>query len=187
MLLGDSFPVITCSHKRGGRVATALTDKGFCVTKKLHFYGVKVHIIGVQRQNTLPLPGYVEVTPASVHDLRATRDILEKAEADACVLDKAYADTSLEKKMLRNNTVLLTPKKDKKGWEALLKQREQAFNDLFNKAVSTTRQPVESLFNWINEMTQIQNASKVRSANGLLLHLYGKLAAALLLLSQLNP
>ena len=183
VLLGDSFPVITCSHKREGKVARELTDKGFCATKKLHFYGVKVHTLGLERPGTIPFPQYVMVTPASVHDLTALRGILEKTEADVCILDKAYADTDLAKKMLEQDTVLLTPIKDKKGWEAVFKQREQAFNDLFNKAVATLRQPIESLFNWINELTQIQNASKVRSANGLRLHLYGKLAAALMLIA----
>lgn len=184
VLLGDSFPVITCSHKRAGKVATALTDKGYCATKKLHYYGVKVHMLGLNRPGTIPFPQYVEVTPASVHDLKALREVLEKTKADACVLDKAYGDAALAKQMLKNNNVLLTPLKDKKGWEAIFKQSEQAFNDLFNTAVATVRQPIESLFNWINEHTQIQNASKVRSSNGLTLHLYGKLAAALLLIAN---
>lgn len=185
VLLGDSFPVITCSHKRKGKVARELTDKGFCATKKLHYYGVKVHMLGLQRRGTIPFPQYVEVTPASVHDLAALRGVLEKITADGCVLDKAYADSDLAKKMLRsNNNVLLTPRKDKKGWEALFKQSEQAFSDLFNTAVATMRQPIESLFNRINELTHIQNASKVRSSNGLLLHLYGKLAAAIMLMAD---
>jgi hypothetical protein len=184
VLLGDSFPVITCSHKRQGKVATALTDKGYCATKKLHYYGVKVHLPALKRPGTIPLPQYVEVTPASVHDLTALRSTLEQTVADACVLDKAYADTELSKQMLSNNRVLLTPLKDKKGWETLFKQSEQAFNNLFNTAVATLRQPIESVFNWINELTQIQNASKVRSSNGLKLHLYGKLAAALMIMTE---
>ena len=49
----------------------------------------------------------------------------------------------------------------------MLKQTGQAFSDAFNKAVSTIRQLIESLFNWINELTHIQNASKVRSSKGL--------------------
>ncbi len=48
------------------------------------------------------------------------------------------------------------------------------------------RQPIESLFNWINEKTGIQQASKVRSYQGLLVHAFGWLAAAMLLLA-LNP
>ena len=184
ILLGDSFPVITCSHKRAGKVAKGLTDKGFCATKNLHYYGVKLHLLGLRRPATIPMPQYIEITPASVHDLTASRDILETINADVSILDKAYADTELAKLMQENNRILLTPIKNKKGWEALLKQRDLAFNELFNKTVSTIRQPIESLFNWINEKTQIQNASKVRSENGLKLHLYGKITVALMLLTN---
>ncbi len=38
------------------------------------------------------------------------------------------------------------------------------------------------LFNWINEKTHIQKAGKVRSADGLMLHCWGKLAVAFYLL-----
>jgi len=69
----------------------------------------------------------------------------------------------------------------------ITKQRDLAFNELFNKAVSSVRQPIESLFNWINELTQIQNASKVRSENGLKLHLYGKITVALMILTNFYP
>lgn len=69
VLLGDSFPVVTCSHNRGGKVARELTEKGYFATKKLHFYGVKVHALGLNRASTIPFPQYIDVTPASVHDL----------------------------------------------------------------------------------------------------------------------
>jgi hypothetical protein len=184
IILGDSLPVTTCSHKRGGKVAKELTDKGFCATKNLHYYGVKIHLLGLRRATTMPMPQYIDVTPASVHDLTASRNILETINADFSILDKAYADTDLAKKMQQNGNTLITPIKEKKGWGAALKQKDLAFNDLFNKAVSTIRQPIESLFNWINELTQIQNASKVRSANGLKLHLYGKITVALMIMSN---
>ena len=73
--------------------------------------------------------------------------------------------------MQLNNNLLLTPIKDKKGREALLKKNDQAYVDLYNKAISNVRQPIESLFNWLNELTHIQNASKVRSSSGLKLHI----------------
>jgi hypothetical protein len=37
----------------------------------------------------------------------------------------------------------------------------------------------ESLFNWINGKTGIQRASKMRSYRGLLVHAFGRLAAAI--------
>ena len=49
-----------------------------------------------------------------------------------------------------------------------------------NKAVSSIRQPIESFFNWLNEKTQIQYAGKVRSSKGLFVHIFGKIATALL-------
>lgn len=184
VLLGDSLPVITCSHKRKGKVAAELTNKGFCATKDLHYYGVKVHLLGLRIPGTIPFPQYIEVTPANVHDLAAARNILEKIKADVSVLDKAYADKDLAEKMKENDNVLMTPIKDKKGWEKILKPKDAAFNEIFNTSVAKIRQPIESLFNWINELTQIQNASKVRSENGLKLHLYGKLTVAVMVLAN---
>lgn len=160
VLLGDSFPVVTCSHKRGGTVARELTDKGFCATKKLHFYGVKVHAFGWRRPATLPFPQSFAITPASVHDLTASRHLLENLPADVSVLDKAYADRELARQMRANHNLLLTPLKNKTGWEAALQQSDRAFHDLYNKAVATLRQPIESLFNWINEKTQSKTPLK---------------------------
>ena len=184
IIMGDSFPVVTCSHKRKAKVARDLVDKGFCASKNLHYYGIKVHTFASRRATTIPFPQYFDITAASVHDLTASRAILEKMSADVSIVDKAYCDKELATKMQLNNNLLLTPIKDKKGWEALLKKNDQAYVDLYNKAISSVRQPIESLFNWLNELTHIQNASKVRSSSGLKLHIYGKLAAALLILSN---
>ena len=78
----------------------------------------------------------------------------------------------------KQNLEVRTPVKRKKG-----QKRLSAASKLFSTAVSKVRQPIESLFNWINEKTGIQRASKVRSYRGLLVHVFGRLAAAMLLLS----
>ena len=187
IIIGDSFPVITCSHKRKAKVATELISKGYCASKGLHYYGVKIHAITLQRQGTLPFPQYLEMTPANVHDLNAIRDILVDIPAQISVLDKAYSDADLKKQMQQNGNILLTPIKDNKGWQAFLKQTDQAFTDLFNTTLAKIRQPIEALFNWINEITQIQYASKVRSAQGLKVHVFGKLAAAMFAFVNFNP
>ena len=44
------------------------------------------------------------------------------------------------------------------------------------------RQPIEALFSWLIEKTDIQKASRVRSTKGLTLHVYGRLAAAFIAL-----
>lgn len=184
IIMGDSFAVVTCSAKRGGKVARELTAKGFCSSKGLHYYGVKIHAIALRQPKKLPFPQYFDMTPACVHDLTAIRNILQKIEADASLFDKAYCDIELEKEMKKNDNTLITPLKDKKGWQAILQQKEQAFTDLFNKAVAVLRQPIESLFNWINERTDIQKASKVRSENGLKLHVFGRLTAAMMIIAN---
>ncbi|MCS4044639.1 hypothetical protein GGQ00_003099 [Salinibacter ruber] len=48
------------------------------------------------------------------------------------------------------------------------------------------RQLIESVFNWTDEKTGIQQTSKVRSCQGLLAHIFGRLAATMLLFT-LNP
>ena len=58
-----------------------------------------------------------------------------------------------------------------------------AADQLYSTAVATIRQPIESFFNWIEEKVKIQIASKVRSYNGLMVHVFGKLAVAFNLLT----
>ena len=75
---------------------------------------------------------------------------------------------------------LFTPLKKVKGLPRCIRQRDFAANNLFSTAVSKVRQPIEAFFNWLIEKSNIQNASKVRSSNGLWLHCFGKLAIACL-------
>ena len=56
---------------------------------------------------------------------------------------------------------------------------------LSSTAISRLRQPIESLFNQIDEKVKIQNASKVRSLKGVLTHIYGKLTAFMLEFSNI--
>jgi hypothetical protein len=46
---------------------------------------------------------------------------------------------------------MLTPIKGIKGQTQCEKQHDRAYVDIFSKAVSTVRQPIESLFNWLIE------------------------------------
>ncbi len=182
ILIGDSMPIITCSHKRNPTVALNSTDKGYCATKKLNYYGVKLHTLGLHRKGHLPFPTKIGITPASTHDLTALRPVLEVTNAKATFLDKAYCDKELAKKMMGNENCLLTPVKKIKATPLITEQFDKAANDLFSTAVSIIRQPIESFFNWVQQKTNIQIASKVRSENGLFVHIYTKMAAAILIL-----
>jgi len=179
--LVDSFPVITCSAKRRGKVAKELTDKGYCSTKKLHYYGVKIHCIAFKRAGKLPVPEYIGVTQASKHDLTAIRYLLEQIYHRQLFADKAYCDTDLEEQLKNDNQLVIhTPIKLVKGESEDKRAFLNAYRAVVSTAVSKVRQPIESLFNWFIEKTDIQRASKVRSTEGLIVHIFGRLNAALL-------
>ena len=99
------------------------------------------------------------------NDLTALRPILPQLHDGQLYGDKIYADQTLKETLEKEqNLTLYTPVKKKKG------QGELAFADqLLSTAISRMRQPIESLFNWIEEKTGIQMASKVRSYTGNLL------------------
>jgi hypothetical protein len=175
----DSFPVVMANAKRSSRarVANEFANKGYCASKNLWYYGVKVHILGTKRTGTLPLAEFIGVTPASDHDLNAFRQISPYLENCRLFADPAYMD-ELEKQLLKEQeTDIYTPVKKKKGQEF-----PELFDQLFSTGVSRVRQPIESLFNRIQQKTDIQIASKVRSYNGLMVHIFGRLAAAMFIM-----
>ena len=176
----DSMPIITAKGKnRIGKVAKELTDKGFCSTKNLYYYGMKLHILAFRRAGTLPFPNKIHLSAASENDLSLAKQLnwFDELQSVELFADKAYCDKPyFEQREQWIQLDLFTPVKTVKGTPEHIKQHDFAYNKLFSATVSKIRQPIESLFNWIIEKTDIQNASKVRSTNGLLLHCFGKLA-----------
>jgi hypothetical protein len=124
---------------------------------------------------------FVSITPASENDLTAIRPILPKLASKAIFDDKTYIDARLNQQLINEqDTYTYTPVKLKKGQSKTEREFNKVGNDFFSTAVSRIRQPVESLFNWINDKTGLQNAAKVRSTNGLMIHIYGALVTVLL-------
>ncbi len=118
----DSMPIITCSGKRAGKVAPEITDKGYCSTKKLHYFGAKLHAIAFHKKGKLPLPEFFSLTNASEHDLNAVREILPQFEGRAVIGDKAYSKKDLEEVLLEQHGVsIYTPVKLEVVWEFILK------------------------------------------------------------------
>lgn len=176
--LADSMPIITCSNRRRAKVARDLCNKGYNAVKKRHYFGVKLHTLAFLRDGGLPLPEYLLLSPASEHDLSAQRVLLEQLVNRTIVGDKAFQDSKLDRAVGKNGSVVLTPVAYQDIIAKTLRPRTQAADDLYSAAVSSLRQPIESFFNWLIEKTDIQRASKVRSSNGLLVHVFGKIAAA---------
>jgi len=164
----DSMPIITCSGKRSGKVATEITDKGFCSTKGIYYYGLKLHLLGFRRIGKLPHPEQILFTPASVNDVTVFKEAWSGIDNRTFWGDKIYFVNDLNEHMLNyQDSEMLTPVKAVKGMPEVIKQRIKAANDLFSTAVSKVRQPVEAIFNWLIEKADIQKASKVRSTKGL--------------------
>lgn len=157
-------------------MARSVADKSFCASKNLWYYGVKLHLAAARRLQQLPMPEHIFLTEASCHDLEALRQMNLKLGNCALFADKAYASRETKAEFDKDGTVLATPTKKEKN------QPLEQSDSLWSRFVSSMRQPIESLFNWMIERTGIQNASKVRSTNGLIVHCYGKLAVACLLL-----
>jgi hypothetical protein len=181
--LVDSFPIITCSGKRKGKVATEITNKGYCATKSLYYYGLKLHALAFSTPNKIPFPEGIVLTPASENDLNVFKQEWGNISNRTYYGDKIYIDSKFFEDLALNfNSFMHTPVKAVKGQSEAIKQRNKAADDLFSKAVSKVRQPIESLFNWLIVKTDIQRASKVRSTKGLLVHVFGKIAAAFIYL-----
>lgn len=175
----DSMPVVTCSGKRSPKVAKELVDKSYCSAKRMWYHGLKLHALGFQRTGKMPFPEQLLVTPASENDLNVFKQAWSGIGDRTFFGDKIYIDNNFFSELEKeNNSIMYTPVKAVKGQSDWEKQFDRAANDLFSRAVSKIRQPIESFFNWLIEKTDFQNASKVRSTNGLLVHLFGKIAAA---------
>jgi hypothetical protein len=183
----DSLPIIVAGNRRSSSasVAKGFCDKGYCASKGMYYYGLKFHLLGFVRPGTIPMPECCGVTGASENDLTVARPWLVNRYNRKVYADKIYIDTDFNAQLgMDNNTIIITPIKKQKG-----QKLEDAADNLYSKAVSGIRQPVESFFNWVIEKTGIQMAVKVRSTNGLLVHVWGKFAAAMcaLCLTIFNP
>ncbi len=175
----DSMPIITCSGKRKGKVASEITDKSYNSTKNLWYYGVKLHALGFRRPNTIPYPESIIITPASENDLNVFKQYWSNITNRTFWGDKIYIDNIFFSELVQNNnSIMYTPVKETKGKAECLKKRDKAFNDLFSSAVSKIREPIESFFSWLIQKTEIQRAFKVRSTKGLIVHIFGRLTAA---------
>jgi len=182
-LLIDSFPVALASqgHRFKACVAKELATSGYCSTKKLYFYGVRVHVLGRRQKGTLPSPEYIGVTSANIYDGTVFDQIRPELAGEDIYGDKAYQRTDAREIRDQLNLTVFTPVKKEKGQKYL-----EADDQLFSTAVSKVRQPIEALFGWIEEKTGIEFAGKVRSYQGLMVHVFGRLAAAMFYWSKLR-
>lgn len=176
----DSLPIMLAKAQRTKRakVAREIATSGYCATKKLAYYGFKLHAANLMATDAkLPDLSVIALSSAAAHDNKVFKEqIAPHCRNAKCYADSAYCDQAGAAEILTNFNVTVCPiQKRKKG------QKELSFNQKCqNTAISTIRQPIEGFFNWLIELTGIQNAAKCRSTKGVLAHIYAKLAAAVI-------
>jgi len=183
---GDSMPIVMAKGVRSfdAKVALEIADSGYCATKKMYYHGLKLHNLNlISSSDKLPHPAISTLSSASAHDYQVFKnELLHQVKGSKCYLDSAYFD---EKNKVfyeqEYDVTICAIAKRKRGQKALFADQK-----ILNTAFSTLRQPIESYFNWLIELTGIQNASKTRATKGVLSHVYGKIAAASVFLAIFN-
>lgn len=173
----DSMPIILAKGPRAARakVAQGVAQKSYCATKQIWYYGVKLHVLARRQVGQMPTPFAMGLTPAQEHDILALKRWSKGLTQGKVFADKAYVSEELASQLQAQGSQLCTPQKKTKGVSQL------PGKDVRHMEVSQVRQPIEVFFAWLQEKTQIQNASKVRSLKGLLTFIWSSLLVALLL------
>lgn len=185
-LLGDSMPIMMAKGPRAinAKVGTEIAKHGYCSTKKTFYHGLKLHGFGVMASKAkLPHPFLTTLSSAADHDYEVCKNqVLPRLRNAICYLDSAYLDKKNKAFYQQEyNVTIMAIEKRKRGQKHLFADQK-----LLNTAISTLRQPIESYFNWLIELTNIQDASKVRATKAILTHVYGKIAAASIFLALFN-
>jgi len=163
------------SRSHRARIAKEFCDKGYCAAKKMFYHGVKLHIVAQCNHKAMPTPSLMTISKASKHDLDVAKEMLDDVKNIRVFADMALIDKQWQQRMLaENNVIILTPIKRKKGQDILC-----SADKLFSTAISSIKQAIESLNNWLIEKTNIQRASKVRSVAGLIAFVFARVACAM--------
>lgn len=117
------------------QTAFEMASFGYCSSKDVYYYGVKLHHLAIRRMKTLPLPVCVFLSSVAKHDLTAFREQNPPVPTANLFADKAYADDALKQLLAAQGVTLITPYKKNRNEPA-------QFNEpLWSKFVSSFRQP----------------------------------------------
>jgi len=174
----DSFPITLArnNHAYTAKVASEVASKSYNATKKMYYYGVKAHVVARRRQGQLPDLEILVLDEAARQDGPVFDQIRPLLQDNLVFADQAYKRPDTTHVEYSQDLKVFTPIKKAKGQKKLNSQQR-----IFSNAVSRMRQPIETFFGWLERITHIQNAELVRSTAGLLTHILGKFAAAMIL------
>ena len=176
--LVDSFPITLArnNHAYTAKVAPEIASKSYNATKKMYYYGVKAHVVARKREGELPDLEILMLEEAARQDGPVFDQIRPMMQDNLVFGDQAYKRSDAKQIEMSQNLKVFTPIKKLRGQKKLDDQSR-----IFSNAVSRMRQPIETLFGWVDRIVNIQNARLVRSTAGLLTHIFGRFAAALML------
>ena len=109
---------------------------------------------------------FAELSPASTHDIEILKRTITQFNTSTIYADKAYRSNSLIQQAKELDISLVTPFKKPKN------RKQDLAELLLNSVISSTRQTIETAFNWVQRRTGILQASHVRSSRGLIRHVY---------------
>ncbi len=133
-----------------------------------------------KKVESLPLPVCLQISRASDNDLTVVKQLLPFYRDMDIFADKIYRSVPWQEELEAHNGIhIYTPVKLKKGRKTLC-----SADKLFSRAISRTRQAIESSFTWVQDIAHIHVASKVRSLSGLLAFIFARLALACFLISD---
>jgi hypothetical protein len=139
-LMIDSMPIITCKSKnRTAKVARECTDKGYCSSKNLYYYGLKMHLLAFRREGKIPFPDKIYFSPASHSDLSVAKELnwFDNQDNIRIFADKIYIDKHYFAQ--RKQIELMTPIKVVKGTDKCIAQRDLSAVRLWSSAASKVR------------------------------------------------
>jgi hypothetical protein len=175
----DSMPVLLAQGTRAcsACVAPEVCTRGYCATKQTFFWGVKLHALCLHTSGHLPRPERLWISSASESDLTLAKQHSAELPPGELYADKLYQDGPWKEQLATERQLRLhTPVRRARNAPPL-----DATDRLYGRAVSRVRQSVETLFSWLDRVSGIQDASRVRSTAGLWVHIFGRLCVAFLL------
>jgi hypothetical protein len=106
----DSFPVEVCHNIRIGRsrIVKGEQYRGKCASKRVYFYGFKVHMIVTSDG----IPVEFTFTTGRTHDMDGIKQLpVNLPQGSELLADSAYTDYALEEMMVDNDIRLLAARK----------------------------------------------------------------------------
>jgi hypothetical protein len=93
-------------------VAKEISNKGFCSTKSIYYYSLKLHVLAFHRSDHLPFPESIVIISASENDLNVHKQNWCNILNHSFFGNKIYHDSELLKDMISfSNSQILTPAK----------------------------------------------------------------------------